>query len=132
MAALETNVLVRFLVGDDAAQAAAATGLIQRSVAARENLFVPITVALELEWVLRSKYGFAKADIRRTFGHLLSASEVVFQHEKALEFALQLWQKESADFSDCIHIALAAESGNAPMWTFDKGAASLSGARRLK
>ena len=47
--ALDTNVLVRLLVNDDPAQAEQAAALIDASAAC----FVPITVALELEWVLR-------------------------------------------------------------------------------
>ena len=46
MAALDTNVLVRFLVEDDAAQLAVAKKLIRRCVAAGETLYIPVTVAL--------------------------------------------------------------------------------------
>ena len=53
MRAVDTNVLVRALVRDDAAQSAKA-----EEVLARDEVFVPVTVMLELEWVLRSRYGF--------------------------------------------------------------------------
>ncbi len=132
MAAIDTNVLVRFLVRSESEQAAASIDLIRRSVAAGEALFVPITVALELEWVLRSMYGFPKAEISRSFGRLLAANELAFQHEAALEFALLLWQAERAHFSDCVHVALAADAGQTPMWTFDKAASKLAGARAVK
>lgn len=55
MAALDTNVLVRLLVDGDAAQCAAATQLLRRARAGFEALFVPITVALETEAVLRHR-----------------------------------------------------------------------------
>lgn len=54
MPALDTNVLVRYIVQDDAAQLAAAKRLISRFVTEGAALFVPLTVVLELEWVLRS------------------------------------------------------------------------------
>jgi predicted nucleic-acid-binding protein len=54
MPALATNVLVRYVAQDDAAQLAAAQRLITRCVADGSTLFVPVTVVLELEWVLRS------------------------------------------------------------------------------
>jgi len=54
MPALATNVLVRCGVQDDAAQLAAAKRLITRCVADGSTLVVPVTVVLELEWVLRS------------------------------------------------------------------------------
>ncbi len=132
MATLDTNVLVRFLVRDDPAQTAAATELIRRSVAAGESLFLPITVVLELEWVLRSNYGFAKVDIARTIASLLSTDEVSFQSEAALELALLLWRRGRADFSDCVHVALATDAGESPLWTFDKAASSVAGAALVK
>jgi predicted nucleic-acid-binding protein len=132
MPALDTNVLVRFLVRDDPAQAAAATEVLGRVTAAGEALFVPITVALEIEWVLRSNYGFPKADIARTFGTLLSTRELSFESEAALEHALLLWQERRADFSDCVHVALAAQAGEQPLWTFDKRASALPGAGMLR
>ncbi|KAB2944396.1 MAG: twitching motility protein PilT, partial [Burkholderiaceae bacterium] len=53
MPALDTNVLVRYVVEDDAKQLAAARRLIRRCINEGRALFVPVTVTLELEWVLR-------------------------------------------------------------------------------
>jgi predicted nucleic-acid-binding protein len=131
MAALDTNILVRFLVNDDATQLAAAKRLIRNAVTSGETLFVPITVALELEWVLRSNFQFDKAEVIQTLSSLLSTSELVFESESALEMALSRYGCSTADFSDCVHIALASQAGHAPLWTFDKAAAKLEGARLL-
>ena len=131
MAALDTNVLVRYIVQDDAAQFAAAKRLISRCVGDGSTLFVPVTVVLELEWVLRSGFGFGKDDVLLTLSSLLSAAELVFESEQALEVALQLFRKGSADFADCLHVALATQAGEQPLWTFDKAAARISGARGL-
>jgi predicted nucleic acid-binding protein len=54
MLAIETNLIVRYLVGDDAGQAARARRLIDNN-----DVFVCTTVLLETEWVLRSVYGFS-------------------------------------------------------------------------
>ncbi len=131
MPALDTNVLVRYVVQDDAAQLAAAKRLISRCVDEGLRLFVPVTVVLELEWVLRSNFGFGKDAVLRTLSTLFSAAELTFESERALEVALQLFREGSADFADCIHIALATQAGEQPLWTFDKGAAKVSGARLL-
>ena len=131
MAALDTNVLVRYLVQDDAAQLAAATKLIRKCVSAGQSLFVPTSVTVELEWVLRSTYGFGKGDVVQVLSSLLSTAELVFQDEQALEVALLLFREGSADFADCVHIALASEAGEQPLWTFDKRAAKVAGARLL-
>lgn len=131
MAALDTNILVRFLVEDDVAQLAAARQLIQRCLAAGEALFVPVTVALELEWVLRARFGFGKPAVLQTLSQLLGSVELVFESERALEVALLLYSQGSADFSDALHLALALSAGEQPMWTFDQAAARLPGARLL-
>ena len=131
MPALDTNVLVRYLVQDDPAQFAAAQRLIGRCLDEGLSLFVPITVVLELEWVLRSKFGIAKGDVLQALSSLFAASELSLESERALEVALQLFRESTADFADCLHIALATQAGEQPLWTFDKDAAKVSGARLL-
>jgi predicted nucleic-acid-binding protein len=131
MAALDTNLLVRYLVEDDAPQLAAAKKLIRTALAAGETLFVPITVTLELEWVLRSNFKFNKQQVTTTLSSLLASAELTFESESAAEIALALYKKSSADFSDCVHIALAHMTGESPMWTFDRAAAKIDGAKLL-
>ena len=131
MAALDTNVLVRFLVQDDAKQGLLARELIRSTLAKGEPLFIPVTVMLELEWVLRSNFGFDKAQIILTLTSLLAASELSFESEKSVEVALQLFRQNKADFSDCVHIALSHSAGMAPMWTFDQAASKVDGAKLL-
>ncbi len=131
MAALDTNVLVRYIVQDDTAQLAAAKRLVSRCVGEGLTLFVPVSVVLEIEWVLRSNFGFEKDEVLQTMSSLFSAAELTFESERALEVALQLFRKGSADFADCLHVALAHQAGETPLWTFDKGAAKVSGARLL-
>jgi len=131
MAALDTNVLIRFLVEDDAAQLAAARKLIRKCVNAGETLYVPVTVSIELEWVLRSNFGFDKSTVIQTLSQLLSSVELSFESEAALEVALVLYSQGTADYSDCLHVALASAAGEQPLWTFDKAAAKVDGARLL-
>lgn len=132
MPSLDTNVLVRYIVQDDPAQFAAAQRLIQQCVDEKRTLFVPVTVTLELEWVLRSRFGFGKGDTIRVMSDLFSAAELSFESEQALEVALELYRRSSADFADCLHVALAARSGEQPLWTFDHAAAKVSGATLLE
>lgn len=131
MPALDTNVLVRYIVQDDLSQLAAAKRLISRCVAEGSTLFIPVTVVLELEWVLRSSLAFGKDDVLMALSTLFSAAELTFESERALEVALQLFRKGSADFADCLHVALATQAGEQPLWTFDKDASKVSGARLL-
>lgn len=132
MPALDTNVLVRYVVRDDTAQLAAAKRLISRCVADGQSIFVPVTVVLELEWVLRASFGYGKDDVLGVLSNLLSAAELTFESERAMEVALQLYREGSADFADCLHIALATQAGEQPLWTFDKRAAKVIGAQLVR
>ena len=131
MASLDTNILVRLIVQDDARQTAAVQKLFQQSIQNSETLFVPITVSLELEWVLRASFGFGKADVIHALSTLLTAVELSFESEPALEMALFHYEQGSADYSDYLHLALAERAQSQPLWTFDKAAAKAPGAKLL-
>jgi len=125
MPGLDTNVLVRWLVNDDRRQVVAVQQLFESARAGRISLFVPDTVALELEWVLRSRYGFDKTSVLQTFNALLETQELEFQTEAALERALHLYRQGSADFAECFHAGQCAAAGRTPLLTFDAKAARL-------
>jgi predicted nucleic-acid-binding protein len=131
MASLDTNVLVRYLVQDDEHQLELARQLIEQQVQARKTLYIPISVTLELEWVLRSRYGFNKVTVTETYKRLLQSRELEFQSESAVEIALLYYKTHTADFADCLHTALAGPSTHTPLVTFDKKAARLPGTRGL-
>jgi predicted nucleic-acid-binding protein len=132
MATLDTNILIRYLVHDDDAQFGAAQRLIKSALRSEESLFIPTTVALEVEWVLRSNYSFDKNLIVTTLNALLDTVELKFESEAILEIALQLYKKSSADFADCLHIASSYVAGERPFWTFDMKASKVDGAKLLK
>jgi predicted nucleic-acid-binding protein len=132
MPALDTNVLVRYVVQDDSGQLAAAKRLIERCVGEGQSLFVPVTVTLELERVLRASFGYVKDEVLLVLSNLFAAAELIFESERALEVALHLHREGSADFADCLHIALATEAGEQPLWTFDKGASQVAGAQLIR
>jgi len=127
MPALDTNVLVRYLVADDKKQFEIAKHLIE-SVIGQESLFVPIFVSIELEWVLRSRYEFSKELILSTFSRLLESREIQFQDESSVEVALSLYTDHNVDFADCFHIAIAYSNNAAPLMTFDRKASRVTGA----
>lgn len=125
MPGLDTNVLVRWLVADDDKQTARAQELFESARANRTMLFVPSTVLLELEWVLRSRYQFDKATVRGTFNALLETQELEFQVEAALERALHSYRQGAAEFADCLHAGLCGAADRAPLLSFDKTASRL-------
>jgi predicted nucleic-acid-binding protein len=132
VATLDTNVLVRLLVGDDTRQGAQAEALARRSADTGEPLFVPLTVTLELEWVLRSRYEFKKEAVLATLVKLLETRELEFQDEPSVERALFYYRSTNADFAECLHLGCATSHGRLPFVTFDRRAAKLEGADLLR
>lgn len=131
MPALDTNVLVRYLVADDRKQFAIAKNYIEK-IASKDTLFVPLSVIVELEWVLRSLYELDKETILTTFNRLLETGELVFQNESSIEIALSLYADNNADFADCLHRASAHVSEREPLVTFDRKASRVTGALLLE
>ena len=131
MPGIDTNLLVRLLVADDAVQLKQVLALIQTAKTQGETLYVPITVILELEWVLRSRYNFEKATLIKILGALLETREFELQSEAALEQALHDFNNSTADFADCLHTGLCVTQGRTPLLTFDTKAARLPNAKLL-
>lgn len=127
MLALDTNVLVRFLVQDDRAQFERAQKLIRRESRDGEAVLISLLVLLETEWVLRSRYGLPKADIIAAFSGLLESFELHFEDENAVEEALFTWKDSTADFADCLIGARHRALGCRATASFDTKALKLRG-----
>ncbi len=112
MIAIDTNVLVRLLVGDDAAQLKRATRLVARS-----QVWVPVTVLLEAEWVLRSAYRFRQPRISAAFRAFLGLDNVTPESPALLAQALDGYDT-GMDFADALHLASAHET--TAFFTFDR------------
>ena len=128
---VDTNVLVRLVAQDDPLQAQAVDRLFARHAKKSEMLMVPITVVLELEWVLRSRLSQTKAQVLETIEALLTVVELSFEAEDAVEQALLDYRDGNADFGECLHLALARKWRALPFYTFDKKATKTSGAKAL-
>ena len=128
---VDTNVLVRLIAQDDPPQAQAVDRLFVRHASAGEMLLVPVTVMLELEWVLRSRLSQTKEQVLETLDRLLTLVELTFESENAVEQALLDYREGPADFGECLHLALARQEQALPFYTFDKKATRALGAQAL-
>jgi predicted nucleic-acid-binding protein len=127
MLGIDTNVLVRFLVQDDRAQFEKAQRLIKREAGLGEPVFISQLVLLEVEWVLRSRYGFAKNEILRAFSGMLDSVELSIEDEPSVEQALFTWKESNAEFADCIIGARHLHLGCRATASFDARAIKLPG-----
>ena len=103
MLAVDTNIVVRYLVKDDDVQSARA-----RAVVGSGAIFVPLTVVLECEWVLRSLYGFSRSAVIAALEAFCGGPGVAVGEAAAVKRALQL-AKQGLDFADALHVAQASE-----------------------
>ncbi|MEJ2189402.1 MAG: type II toxin-antitoxin system VapC family toxin [Acidobacteriota bacterium] len=120
MIALDTNVLVRFLVVDDEAQSRRATKLIADATARDEELFLSDIVICETVWVLSSAYRFSRAEISAALSGLLRAKSVTFASTDRLARALDAYAKGKGDFADYLIREQARAAGAETVATFDR------------
>ena len=87
MLGIDTNVVIRLVISDDAEQTRRARKLVDQTLSRDEPVLVSLLVLLESEWVLRSRYGFNREALMSIFRALLEARELSFEDEPALEEA---------------------------------------------
>lgn len=123
MIGLDTNLLVRYIVQDDAEQADAATRVIEGQCTERSPGYVNILVLAELVWVLSRAYGYADSDISRVITQLLRTIEFNIEDREAVWSALREFEAGSADFADHLIAQRNRAAGCTSTYTFDRGAA---------
>ena len=129
MLGLDTNVVMRLLVMDDAEQTRRARKLIEQSLDREEPVLVSLLVLIESEWVLRSSYGFKRDAVLNMFRALLEARELTFEDEPAVEEALFYWKDSACGFADCLITAHNRQLGCRATATF--GAAGRAPSARI-
>ncbi|MEW9838014.1 type II toxin-antitoxin system VapC family toxin [Mesorhizobium marinum] len=88
-----------------------------RRIFAKERVFVPVSVMLESEWVLRSNFGFERSKICDAFDRLLGLDTVTIQEVGTVEDALSS-MRDGMDFADALHLYSSANCD--VFYTFDK------------
>lgn len=113
MIAIDTNVLVRLLVSDNPLQSKAS-----QKVFATEDIFIPDTVLLETEWVLRAAFDLSPADICTAFRRICGLHNVTVSDGQLIAQVID-WHEAGFDFADAFHLALSKEQD--ALKTFDAG-----------
>ena len=112
MRAVDTNVVVRYLTGDGPEQTARVRDAIEA-----KRVYVPTTVLLETEWVLRRAYGYAPNEIVGVLRALAGLPQVRVENAALLAGALEHAER-GMDFADALHLGAAAQCD--AMLTFDR------------
>ena len=127
MLGIDTKILVRLLVADDADQTRRARRIVATSIERGEPVLVSLVVMIETEWVLRSSYELSKAETLTVLRRLLEARELNFEDEPAIEEALFHWKDATAGFTDCLIAAHDRRIGCTATATLDAKAARVPG-----
>lgn len=130
MIALDTNVLVRYMMQDDPKQSPSATRLIE-ALSGEEPGFVPVVALLEVVWVLSGSYGLDRAQVSEALEGLLRSRELRLDRADLVTQALRRFSAGGADFADCLMERIAAAAGCTDTMTFDAGAARSAGMRLI-
>jgi predicted nucleic-acid-binding protein len=126
MPAVDSNILLRLITGDDVEQTVAAEHFIEKGA------WVSILALAETTWVLRTGYKKNASDIAAAVDMLVHHKDLVLQDSDAVVAALELFRsRPSLGFSDCLMLQLARKAGHLPLGTFDRALGRVEGTRLL-
>jgi len=120
MIALDSNVVIRLLVGDDPGQEKLAKDLVARAAEQGEACLVTNSVLCEIEWVLGSSYNARRPEILSALQHLLGNPLFDFEDRSAMLHALDGYSEGKGDFSDHLIGAVGTARGARATYTFDR------------
>jgi predicted nucleic-acid-binding protein len=118
---LDTNVLVRYLVQDDAAQSKKAGQLIEKAALKGETLYLNLVVLTELTWMLESCYDLNRGQISDVMERILSTRDFEVEERDLTWQALKDFSRGPADFADCLIGHKNKAQGCPHTATFDQG-----------
>jgi predicted nucleic-acid-binding protein len=126
MRAVDTNLLVRLLVRDDAAQVEAAEAYIAAGA------WVPHLALAETLWVLDAVHARTPAQLAAAVDLLLNHAQLTLQEPEVVAAALARFRaRPRLGFSDCLMLEVARKAGHLPLGTFNRALARLDGAQRV-
>ena len=131
MIALDTNVLIRFLINDDKKQASITKEVIQKAESTKQPLFVTSLVVLEVVWVLDAVYEAERSDIITAIGDLILMPALCFEDQTMLRHFIIEASTSTFDLSDLLISLSGIESGCETTLTFDKKVSKFSGFQEI-
>jgi predicted nucleic-acid-binding protein len=127
--ALDTNILLRYLVQDGGVQAQLATSLIENDITADTPGYVSIPVICELVWALQTTYGQKRETIAQSVAYLIEAEQIEIEAPKIVSAAIVA---SGCDIADAIIHEVGQSAGASKTLTFDKKFARLKDVELLK
>jgi predicted nucleic-acid-binding protein len=126
MAAVDTNVLIRLIVGDNTEQTVSAEAFVERGA------WASLIVLAETIWMLKASYAFSTPQLVGVIEMLLNHATLTLQDSDLVARALEQYRRRPAlGFTDCLILEQARKAGHLPLGTFDSALARIAGAQTL-
>ena len=131
MIGLDTNVLTRLFVDDDAMQAAAARRFVAARCTSENPAFVDRVALCEMVWVLTRAHGYDRGDIVSVIEQLLASQDMILENHEAVRAALRSFAIRGIDFADALIGEVNRTHGCETTATVDRKAAKIEGFVRV-
>ena len=131
MIAIDTNILVRLFINDDAAQAKRASALFDEYADQDDSLWIADIVLIELVWALDRSYGRSREEIVKALRALAGNATVLIESADCLSPAMALYSEGPAGFADCWLAVKAEHAGCDALRSFDRKMRGLPGVKLL-
>ena len=120
MRALDTNVLIRYLIQDDPGQHRQAAKAVEDAEQRHESVFISLIVLCETVWVLEQRYRLPHEAVVAILEDLIDNEVFVVEHPALARAALDRFRKGRAGFADYLIGAVAEHAGSSTTYTFDR------------
>ena len=131
MIGIDTNVLLRLLLQDDATQARQVRSQIEAAEASGVPIFINDIVLCETLWTLRARFASDKDELVATLRGLLAVASFAFESRDTLQRTLATFERSTAGFSDCLIAAKNVATGCGHTATLDRAMGDLPGVKLL-
>lgn len=121
MIGLDTNILLRLVLQDDAEQSAKVSRFLQR-LEADGPAYINCISLMEFAWFLRRRLQIQRSEVAAAIGDLLESQDLVIEDEHLVEEALSLMHDNPVEFADCFIALRNRSAGCDKTMTFDKKA----------
>lgn len=123
MIAIDTNILVRYIVQLNEPQTLIANQFFDACITRQTSIFISLLVLCEAVWVLDRRYGFSRGQLEVIIGMLKSAEHIMLENVDSVTLALEDYRNGKAGFADYLMLQIANKHQALPLYTFDKALA---------
>ena len=127
MTGIDANILVRYMMQDDAVQSPKAAEVMERRLTEDNPGFISIVAMAETVWVLARTYGLSNVELAAAVERMLESDALVVQNAQEVWIAMTAVREGRASFADALIAELGASAGCSRTLTFDRKAARLPG-----